>query len=86
MSCLNSGPVTCRVILDHGGYIPGDTILVSALIRNRSKIHIRSTKASLREVLKIFVLFYKYSEQIKLLILLLSRKSVGVIGSVIILK
>ncbi|KAK7590384.1 hypothetical protein V9T40_001997 [Parthenolecanium corni] len=55
MSCLNSGPVTCRVILDHGGYIPGDTILVSALIRNRSKIHIRSTKASLRETIQYMV-------------------------------
>ncbi len=50
LSCLNSGSVLCRVVLDHGGYVPGETILVSALIRNRSKVHMKSTKASLREV------------------------------------
>lgn len=49
-SCFNSGSVLCRVILDHGGYVSGETILVSAIIRNRSNIHIKSTKASLREV------------------------------------
>lgn len=50
ISCLKSGSVFCRVILDHGGYVPGETILISAIIRNRSKIHMKSTKASLREV------------------------------------
>lgn len=53
ISCLNSGSVFCRVILDHGGYVPGETILISALVRNRSKIHIKSTKASLREVIYV---------------------------------
>lgn len=55
VSCLKSGAVLCRVVLNHGGYVPGETILVSAIIRNRSKIHIRSTKASLRETIEYMV-------------------------------
>lgn len=54
VSCFNSGSVLCRVILDHGGYVPGETILVSAIIRNRSNVHIKCTKASLREVWRCF--------------------------------
>lgn len=55
ISCLKSGSVFCRVILDHGGYVPGETILISAIIRNRSKIHMKSTKASLRETIQYMV-------------------------------
>lgn len=64
ISCLNSGPVLCKVSLNHGGYVPGETILVSARIRNRSKIHIKSTKASLREVtFHIIVLVHAHKER-----------------------
>lgn len=61
-SCLNSGIISCRVILDHGGYVPGETILVSALIRNRSKVHIQSTKASLREVQAYYILYFMFTQ------------------------
>lgn len=50
VSCMNSGPVSCRVSLDRGGYVAGETIGISAIIVNKSKVTIKSTKASLTEV------------------------------------
>lgn len=50
VSCVNSGPVVCRVSLDRGGYVPGETIGISATVENHSKVTIKSTKASLTEV------------------------------------
>lgn len=50
VSCVNSGPVICRVSLDRGGYVPGETIGISATVENHSKVTIKSTKAALTEV------------------------------------
>lgn len=47
---MKSGPVVCRVSLDRGGYVPGETISVNATLINHSKITIKETKAALTEV------------------------------------
>ncbi|GFT07693.1 arrestin domain-containing protein 3, partial [Nephila pilipes] len=47
--CLNSGPVSCRVRLDRGGYVPGESICVFATIDNGSRVTIKKTKAILTE-------------------------------------
>lgn len=38
VSCVSGGPVFCRVSLDRGGYVPGETIGISATVSNRSKV------------------------------------------------
>lgn len=58
VNCVSSGVVICSVSLDRGGYVPGETVGISALIQNRSKITIKETKASLTEVSQ--VLFFSY--------------------------
>lgn len=50
MTCLTTGPVTCRVRLDRGGYVPGEAINIWATIDNASKVTIKGTRASLTEV------------------------------------
>ena len=50
MSCLSSGPVICRLKLDRGGYVPGESIGIWASVNNRSKVTIKRTTASLTEV------------------------------------
>ena len=50
LTCLTSGPVQCRVRLDRGGYVPGETIGVWATIDNQSKVTIKKTAACLSEV------------------------------------
>lgn len=40
VSCVSGGPVFCRVSLDRGGYVPGETIGISATVSNRSKVYI----------------------------------------------
>lgn len=39
VSCVSGGPVFCRVSLDRGGYVPGETIGISATVSNRSKVN-----------------------------------------------
>ncbi|XP_015518160.1 arrestin domain-containing protein 2 isoform X2 [Neodiprion pinetum] len=52
VSCVSGGPVFCRVSLDRGGYVPGETIGISATVSNRSKVTMKSTKASLTETIQ----------------------------------
>lgn len=52
LGCFKSGPVRCFVVLDRGGYIPGEIITISAIIQNRSKVTIKATKAALTETVK----------------------------------
>lgn len=47
VSCVSSGPVFCRVSLDRGGYVPGETIGISATVSNRSKVCICVFSSSL---------------------------------------
>ncbi|KAI1301437.1 Arrestin domain-containing protein 4 [Halotydeus destructor] len=50
--CLTSGLVDCRVRLDRGGYVPGESIKISATIENNSKVTIKRTKAVLTETIQ----------------------------------
>ena len=50
MTCLTTGPVTCRVRLDRGGYVPGEAINIWATIDNQSKVTIKGTRSCLTEV------------------------------------
>ena len=50
LTCVTNGPVTCRVRLDRGGYVPGEAISIWATITNNSSVTIKHTRASLTEV------------------------------------
>ena len=50
MTCMTTGPVTCRVRLDRGGYVPGEAINIWATIDNQSKVTIKGTRGSLTVV------------------------------------
>lgn len=50
VACVGGGLVKCRVALDRGGYVPGESVLVTAFISNHSNVTIKRTKASLTEV------------------------------------
>lgn len=52
LTCLSSGPVTCRVRLDRGGYVPGESISIWATITNNSRVTIKGTRASLTETIQ----------------------------------
>lgn len=49
ITCFGSGPVVCKVSLDRGGYVPGESIGITAHINNKSNITIKATKAALTE-------------------------------------
>ncbi|KRT85681.1 hypothetical protein AMK59_1921 [Oryctes borbonicus] len=51
VTCVGSGPVACRVTLDRGGYVPGESIGVSASLHNKSRVTIKSTRAALTETI-----------------------------------
>lgn len=51
LACVGSAPVVVKVSLDRGGYVPGESIGVSAHIHNKSKVTIRSTRAALTETI-----------------------------------
>lgn len=48
--CTSSGLISCRVRLDRGGFVPGESIIVSASIENASRLTIKKTRAVLAEV------------------------------------
>jgi len=52
MNCISTGPVTCRVRLDRGGYVPGEAINIWATIDNKSRVTIKGTRASLTETIQ----------------------------------
>lgn len=52
VSCVGGGIVKCAVSLDRGGYVPGESISVSAYVANNSKVTIKSTKAALTETIE----------------------------------
>ncbi|KAK7066541.1 hypothetical protein SK128_020042 [Halocaridina rubra] len=49
MTCCSQGPVSCRVRLDRGGYVPGETISIWARVHNQSRVTIKRTRACLTE-------------------------------------
>ncbi|XP_044743212.1 arrestin domain-containing protein 4 [Chrysoperla carnea] len=52
IGCVGSGVLECFVSLDRGGYVPGESIGISARITNRSRVVIKSTKAALTETIQ----------------------------------
>ncbi|KAG4079743.1 hypothetical protein HA402_014874 [Bradysia odoriphaga] len=52
MACVGGGVVKCKVALDRGGYVPGESISVSAHVANGSNVTIKSTKAALTETIQ----------------------------------
>ncbi|KAM7358707.1 arrestin domain-containing protein 17-like isoform 1-T6 [Cochliomyia hominivorax] len=52
VACVGGGMVKCRVALDRGGYVPGESVLVTAFISNHSNATIKRTKASLTETIE----------------------------------
>lgn len=50
--CVGGGLVKCKVSLDRGGYVPGESILINAKIWNNSNVTIKATKAALTETIK----------------------------------
>lgn len=52
MACVGGGIVKCKVALDRGGYVPGESISVSAHVSNGSNVTIKSTKAALTETIQ----------------------------------
>ncbi|XP_073999719.1 arrestin family protein Vdup1 [Rhodnius prolixus] len=52
LTCYKSGRVICRVSLDRGGYVPGETISITANIKNQSNITVKETRASLTETIQ----------------------------------
>lgn len=52
VTCVGGGVVKCTVTLDRSGYVPGESISVTAFVLNDSKITIKSTKAALTETIE----------------------------------
>ncbi|XP_050423306.1 arrestin domain-containing protein 17 isoform X1 [Adelges cooleyi] len=52
--CLGSGQVECQVCLDKGAYVPGETVEITAIVTNNSKVTIKSTRATLTETIQYF--------------------------------
>lgn len=44
--------MVCRVRLDRGGYVPGESIKINARVENHSRITMKSSKATLNETIK----------------------------------
>ena len=65
MTCVTTGPVTCRVRLDRGGYVPGEAINIWATIDNQSQVTIKQTRASLTEVMSRLLKASKDKSQIQ---------------------
>lgn len=52
MRCVGAGTVVCKVSLDRGGYVPGESIGICATVHNNSRIAIRGTRALLTETIQ----------------------------------
>lgn len=51
----NKNKVHCKIMLDRGGYVPGDNILFSAKVVNQSPLKIKSTRVTLTETIEYFM-------------------------------
>ncbi|XP_053613174.1 arrestin domain-containing protein 17 [Plodia interpunctella] len=52
VGCVGGGVVSCRVSLDRGAFVPGESIALSASVVNNSRTTIRSTRATLTETIQ----------------------------------
>lgn len=51
VGCVGGGAVSCRVSLDRSAYVPGETVLLSAALHNRSRTTIKGSRAALTETI-----------------------------------
>ena len=54
-SAANKNKVHCKVMLDRGGYVPGENIIMSAKVVNQSPLKIRGTRVCLTETIEYFM-------------------------------
>ncbi|XP_053695810.1 arrestin domain-containing protein 17 isoform X2 [Sabethes cyaneus] len=54
VACVGGGIVKCKIILDRGGYVPGESIMITATVTNSSNVTIKSTKAALTETIQYY--------------------------------
>lgn len=54
VACFDYGAIECNVVLDRGAYVPGENILVSGTIANRSSIAVKMSRAVLVETIQYF--------------------------------
>ncbi|XP_045511349.1 arrestin domain-containing protein 4 [Colias croceus] len=52
VGCVGGGSVSCRVSLDRGAYVPGQSIALTAHIANNSRTALKCTRASLTETIQ----------------------------------
>ncbi|CAG9581000.1 unnamed protein product [Danaus chrysippus] len=52
VGCVGGGVVQCRVALDRGAYVPGESVALSAVVDNRSRTLIKATRAALTETIQ----------------------------------
>ncbi|GBP54658.1 Arrestin domain-containing protein 4 [Eumeta japonica] len=52
VGCVGGGTVSCRVALDRGAYVPGESIVLSARLVNDSGTTIKRTRAALTETIQ----------------------------------
>lgn len=54
VACFDYGAIDCNIVLDRGGYVPGENILVSGTVTNRSSIAMKMTRAVLVETISYY--------------------------------
>ena len=54
VACIGGGFVKCKVVLDRGGYVPGESILITATVHNDSSVTLKTVKAALTETILYF--------------------------------
>ncbi|CAB3240154.1 unnamed protein product [Arctia plantaginis] len=52
VGCVGGGTVSCRVSLDRGAYVPGESIVLSAQLVNNSRTTLKATRAALTETIQ----------------------------------
>lgn len=52
VGCVGGGAVSCRVALDRGAYVPGESVALSARLHNDSGTTIKATRAALTETIQ----------------------------------
>lgn len=51
----NKNKVHCKVMLDRGGYVPGENVMLSAKVVNQSPMKIKGTRVCLTETIEYFM-------------------------------
>ncbi|XP_063700120.1 arrestin domain-containing protein 17 isoform X2 [Culicoides brevitarsis] len=54
VACFDYGTIECNIVLDRAAYVPGENILVSGTVANRSSIACKMSRAVLIETIQYF--------------------------------